>query len=76
MMLAVATATGREASVRILREREHRRNHGKREGREQQDGQKASHRILTVPVYGFDRHRVREASGCCADSVKYYGVVV
>lgn len=43
MMLAVATATGWEARVWILREREYRRNQGKREGREQQDGEQASH---------------------------------
>jgi hypothetical protein len=46
VMLAVATATGREAGVRILGEREHRRNQGKREGREQQDGQQASHKKI------------------------------
>ena len=43
MMLAVAAAAGWEAGVRILREREQRRNQGKREGREQQDGEQASH---------------------------------
>jgi hypothetical protein len=43
MMLAVAAAAGRKASVRILRECQQRRNHREREGREQQDGQQASH---------------------------------
>lgn len=53
MMLAVATTAGREAGVRILREREQRRNQWKREGRQQQDGEQASHRDRTVPVYRF-----------------------
>jgi hypothetical protein len=43
MMLAVTTAARREASVRILRKRKHWRNQRKREGREQQDGEQASH---------------------------------
>jgi hypothetical protein len=38
MMFAMAAAAGRKAGVRILREREQRRNQRKREGREQQDG--------------------------------------
>ena len=44
MMLAVATAARRQTCVGILRERKQRREHGKREGREQQDGEKASHK--------------------------------
>lgn len=43
MMLAVATAAGRKASVRILRECQQRCNQRKRESREQQDGEEASH---------------------------------
>jgi|HubBroStandDraft_1064217.scaffolds.fasta_scaffold30382_2 hypothetical protein len=44
MMLAVTTATGWEASVGILCECKQRRNQWKREGREQQDGEQASHK--------------------------------
>ena len=43
MMLAVATATGRKASIRILRECQQRRNQRKRESREQQHGEETSH---------------------------------
>lgn len=43
MMLAVTTATGRLACVRVLPEGEQRRNHWKRESREKQDGEQASH---------------------------------
>jgi hypothetical protein len=43
MMLAVTTATCWQASLRILRKCEQRRNQRKREGREQQDGEQASH---------------------------------
>ena len=43
MVLAVTTATCRQASFRILRESEQWRNQRKREGREQQDGEQASH---------------------------------
>jgi len=43
MMPSVTTATCRQASVRILRKREQRRNQRKHEGREQQDGEQASH---------------------------------
>ena len=45
MMLAVAAAAGRQAGVRTLRECEQRRNQGKRKGREQQNGEQASHGI-------------------------------
>jgi hypothetical protein len=43
MMLAVTTAACRQAGIRILRKCEQRRNQRKREGREQQDGEQASH---------------------------------
>jgi hypothetical protein len=52
VVLAVAPATRWKAGIRILREREQRRNQRKREGGEQQDGEQASHRTGTPPVYG------------------------
>ena len=56
MMLAVAAAACRKASVRILRECQQRRNQREREGREQQDGEEASHgKNRTVSVYVFVR---------------------
>lgn len=76
MMLAVATATGREASVRILREREHRRNQGKREGREQQDGQQASHKRSGSSSVRLRSPGSARYSGPCSNSVKYGWVVV
>ena len=51
MMLAVTTATGWEASVGILCECKQRRNQWKREGREQQDGEQASHETGMALVY-------------------------
>ena len=45
MMLAVPAATGRNACVGILREREQRRNQRERESREQQNRENASHGI-------------------------------
>ena len=76
MMLAVATATGREASVRILSEREHRRNQGKREGREQQDGQQASHKRSDSSSVRLRSPVSARYPGSCSNSVKYGGVVV
>ena len=43
MMLAVTAAAGGQAGVRVLRERKQRRNHRKREGRKQQDGEQTPH---------------------------------
>jgi hypothetical protein len=45
LMLAVAAATGWKASVRILRDGEQRCHQREREGREQQDGEQASHGV-------------------------------
>lgn len=61
VMLAMATAAGWKASVGALRECEHGRNHGKHEGREQQDGEQASHEIpdaFSVRPLSLSRSRV------------------
>ena len=52
VMLAMPAAACRKAGVRVLRKCEQRRNHGKREGREQQDGEQASHETWMRLVYG------------------------
>jgi hypothetical protein len=50
-VLAVAAAARWKAGIGILREREQRRNQRKREGREQQDGEQASHETGMALVY-------------------------
>jgi hypothetical protein len=75
MMLAVAAATGWQAGVGILREREQGRNQRERKGREEQDGEQASHGIRTIPVYA-SRLAGASAGLCCRDSVEYGRVVV
>lgn len=77
MMLAVATATDRQAGVGILREREQRRDQGKREGRKQQDGEQASHeRSDGSSVRPRSQVVCADVSLGCSDSVRYGRIVV